>query len=48
VVATGYPIVFELLPDLDAFYRDYLEQPLPDESPDWYADRSAEVTARWV
>lgn len=48
VVAPGYPVVFELLPDLDAFYRDYLDQPLADEAPDWYRDRSAEVTARWT
>lgn len=48
VVAPGYPIVFELLPDLDAFYRDYLGQPLSDEAPGWYSDRSAEVTARWT
>ncbi len=47
VVAPGYPIVFEMLPDLDKFYRDYLGRPLPDESADWYEDRSAEVTAGW-
>lgn len=47
VVAPGYPVVFEMLPDLDRFYRDYLGQPLADESPDWYADHSARVTARW-
>ena len=48
VVAPGYPIVFEMLPDLDKFYRDYLGRPLPDEASDWYADRSAQVTAHWV
>ena len=32
VVAPGYPVVMELLPDLDKFYRDYLGQPLADES----------------
>ena len=48
VVAPGYPIVFEMLPDLDKFYRDYLGQPLPDESEDWYQDRSAQVTGSWV
>ena len=48
VVAPGYPIVFEMLPDLDKFYRDYLGQPLPDESPDWYEDPTAKVTASWT
>jgi len=47
VVAPGYPVVFEMLPDLDKFYRDYLGRPLPDESAEWYEDRSAEVTAGW-
>jgi len=47
-VAPGYPIVFEMLPDLDKFYRDYLGQPLPDESPDWYEDHTAKVTASWT
>ena len=48
VVAPGYPIVFEMLPDLDQFYRDYLDQPLDDERADWYQDRSADVTANWA
>lgn len=48
VVAPGYPIVFEMLPDLDTFYRDYLGQPLPDESPDWYRDQSAVQTGAWA
>lgn len=47
VVPPGYPVVFEMLPDLDRFYRDYLGQPLPDEDPGWYEDHSAEVTAEW-
>ncbi|MGR8919401.1 MAG: acetone carboxylase subunit gamma [Gammaproteobacteria bacterium] len=47
VVAPGYPVVMEMLPDLDRFYREYLGRPLEDESPDWYADRTAGVTAGW-
>ena len=47
VVAPGYPIVFEMLPDLDKFYRDYLGRPLADEAGDWYEDRSEKVTAGW-
>ena len=48
VVALGYPIVFEMLPDLDKYYRDTLGRPLPDESPDWYADHTVEITRRWA
>jgi len=48
VVAPGYPVVMELLPDLDKFYRDYLGQPLADEARDWYEDHTPKVTARWV
>lgn len=48
VVPPGYPIVFELLPDLDRFYREVLGRPLPDEAGDWYEDRSATLTARWM
>lgn len=48
VVAPGYPVVFEMLPDLDKFYREYLGTPLPDESPDWYRDNTDTVTGAWV
>lgn len=48
VVAPGYPVVFEMLPDLDKFYRDYLGRPLEDESDAWYEDRTASVTATWA
>mgnify|MGYP001292617137 FL=1 len=48
VVAPGYPIVFEMLPDIDTFYRDYLDSPLDDESKDWYQDQSREKTASWA
>jgi len=30
-VPFGYPIVFDFLPDLDSFYRDWLGTPLPQE-----------------
>lgn len=30
-VPRGYPIIFDLLPDLDAFYRDWLNRPLTKE-----------------
>ncbi len=48
VVPAGYPPIFEMLPDLDAFYREWLGQPLPDESPDWFHDRTLEKTAKWA
>lgn len=48
VVPHGYPLIFEVLPDLDRFYREYLGQHLSDEQPDWYEDRTAKLTAQWV
>ncbi|GAX90004.1 acetone carboxylase subunit gamma [Effusibacillus lacus] len=47
VVPPGYPIVFEMLPDLDRFYRDFLGKPLEDESSNWYEDRSEDLLAKW-
>lgn len=48
VVPPGYPPIFDMLPDLDTLYRDYLGKPLDDESPDWFRDRTNEVTAQWL
>lgn len=48
VVPPGYPPVFEMLPDLDSFYRDWLGRPLPDESPEWFQDRTLEKPAQWA
>lgn len=45
VVPPGYPLVFEALPDLDRFYREYMGQPLSDESSEWFQDKTAESTA---
>jgi acetone carboxylase gamma subunit len=28
----GFPIVFDFLPDLETFYRSWLQQPLPEEA----------------
>lgn len=47
-VPPGYPVVFEVLPDLDRFYREFLGTPLHDEHADWYEDRSTDVTRRWA
>lgn len=40
VVPPGYPVIFEMLPDLDRFYREFLGKPLKDESTDWFEDQS--------
>jgi acetone carboxylase, gamma subunit len=48
VVPPGYPPLFDMLPDLDTLYRDYLGKPLADESPDWFRDRTNELTAQWL
>ncbi|MFP6682958.1 MAG: acetone carboxylase subunit gamma, partial [Gammaproteobacteria bacterium] len=48
VVAPGYPVVFEMLPDLDKFYREYLGRPLEDESEHWYQDQTHSVTQDWA
>jgi len=48
VVPPGYPPIYEMFPDLDSFYREWLGQPLPDESPDWFVDKTEEKPAEWV
>lgn len=47
VVPPGYPALFDMLPDLDTLYREWLGMPLEDESPDWFRDRTNELTATW-
>lgn len=48
VVPEGYPPIFEFLPDIDTFYEDVLEEPLPDaDVEEWYQDRTPEVLAEW-
>ena len=41
----GYPIVFDILPDIDSFYREWLGKPLPDEKE--FRDRSGETIQTW-
>jgi acetone carboxylase gamma subunit len=44
-VPVGCPIIFDFLPNLDAFYREWLGKPLPaSEEP---RDMSSEVTLSW-
>jgi acetone carboxylase gamma subunit len=47
-VPAGYPVIFEMLPDLDAFYRDWLDSPLADESADWFQDRTSDLPSQWA
>ncbi len=44
-VPTGYPIIFDALPDLDSFYREWLGRPLPEEKE--FRDMTYEVTREW-
>jgi acetone carboxylase, gamma subunit len=48
VVPPGYPLIFEVLPDLDRLYREFLGRPLTDENPAWYRDTTAEKVAGWL
>ena len=47
VVPPGYPLVMDMLPDLDRYYREFLQRPLPDEAEDWYEDRTHQTTRQW-
>ena len=44
-VPVGYPIIFDTLPDIDAFYREWLGRPLPEEKE--FKDMTHEVTREW-
>lgn len=48
VVAPGYPVVFEMLPDLDKLYAEYLGRPLEDAAPEWYEDQTHTLTRQWA
>lgn len=45
-VPPGYPVTFDFLPDIDAFYEQWLGQPLPGKVE--AEDKSAMVTQRWA
>lgn len=47
VVPTGYPFVFEVLPDIDGLYENE-GKPLPDGDPGWFQDLTPRQTAEWV
>ncbi len=44
-VPLGYPIIFDFLPNVDAFYKDWLGKPLPDAQES--KDLAAEVINSW-
>jgi acetone carboxylase, gamma subunit len=48
VVPPGYPLLFELLPDLDTLYGEWQSEPLDDESPEWYRDLTWDKTKEWI
>jgi acetone carboxylase gamma subunit len=41
----GYPAVFDFLPDIDAFYSDWLDRPL--ESTKEFKDLTYDLTQKW-
>lgn len=47
VVPVGYPVIFEVLPDIDQVYREQ-GVPLPDQAPEWFEDRTNELTRQWA
>ncbi len=44
-VPVGYPLIFDALPDIDSFYREWLGRPLPDEKE--FRDMTYQVTREW-
>jgi len=48
IVPPGYPSWQEFLPDLDAFYRDWLKRPLPDEQPDSFQENTSRELSKWL
>jgi acetone carboxylase gamma subunit len=44
-VPVGCPLVFDALPDIDSFYREWLGRPLPEEQE--FCDMTYDVTGEW-
>ncbi len=42
----GWPIIFDILPDIDGFYREWLKKPLPEEKE--FRDMTGDVTKTWA
>ncbi len=45
-VPIGWPIIFDILPDIDGFYREWLNQALPEEKE--FKDMSDKVIKEWA
>jgi len=45
-VPLGYPIIFDFLPDIDSFYRDWLGRPLSGEKE--FEDMTLEAIKEWA
>ena len=45
-VPVGYPIIFDALPDIDAFYQEWLSRPLLGERE--FKDMTYDVTREWA
>lgn len=43
----GYPPLFDMLPDLDTFYREWMGRPLEDERAEWFQDKTSELLSKW-
>ncbi len=41
----GYPAVFDFLPDIDAYYKDWLQKPLSTQKE--FKDLTNELTGKW-
>jgi len=41
----GYPIIFDIMPDIDGFYKEWLGKPLPEEKE--FKDMTDEVIREW-
>jgi acetone carboxylase gamma subunit len=46
-VPPGYPAIFEMLPDIDSFYREWLGKPLPQQNPDPFGDKTLDAISNW-
>lgn len=48
LVPPGYPAIFEMLPDLDSFYSEWLGRPLSDASPGSFQDKTTNEISLWA
>jgi acetone carboxylase gamma subunit len=48
LVPPGYPAIFEMLPDLDSFYSEWLGRPLSDAGPGSFQDKTTNEISLWA